>query len=160
MGGMMDLEITPEVMLSEGPVDPGVVTEATRRFASDGRFGGIASFTGIVRADETGEGRVRAIEFTAYQEMAETGLRELINRVVDESLAAGSENAGPVRVHLEHALGEVAVGEAPVIIVVATGHREEAFAICRGILEALKQEIPIYGKELLEGEGYRWKKNR
>lgn len=156
----LDLILTPEVILREGARPVSLLSQLSGRFASDSRIGGIATFAGIVRADEIDGRRVRAIEFSAYREMAEPALRELVSRVAAESLARREGEGGPVRVHLEHALGEVAVGEAPVVIVVGTGHREEAFSICRGILEALKKEIPIYGKELFDEDGYRWKENR
>jgi molybdopterin synthase catalytic subunit len=65
-----------------------------------------------------------------------------------------------VRIYAEHALGVVEVGEAPILIVAGAGHRPAAFEACRSVLEALKSEIPIYGKELFEGSGHRWKENR
>jgi molybdopterin synthase catalytic subunit len=140
--------------LHEGPVPHGKVGEVASSYSSDPAIGGVASFCGLVRADETPQGRVAAIEFTAQTAIAERHLAALIRRI-----AAGYES-GALRVHLEHALGTVPAGESPLLIVVGAVHREEAFGVCRDVLEALKAEVPIYGKELTEGGGHRWKVNR
>jgi molybdopterin synthase catalytic subunit len=47
-----------------------------------------------------------------------------------------------------------------VLIVVGTSHRPEAFQLCRDILEVLKREVPIYGKEIAESGSHAWKVNR
>ena len=61
---------------------------------------------------------------------------------------------------LEVALGRVVVGEIPLLILVGAAHRREAFAVCETLLERLKTEVPLFGKELTSGPGYRWKQNR
>ena len=153
----MDISVLPERHLHEGPLPPSRVAEVQASFAADSRIGGIVSFAGLIRADKTPEGRVRAIDFTAYEEMAEPGIREMAERIARE---VAEKHGGPVRIYAEHALGLVEVGEAPILIVAGAGHRPAAFELCRSVLEALKSEIPIYGKELLEGSGHRWKENR
>lgn len=158
----MDLELSPEELFRNGAVPPERLTEITRQWAEDSRIGGIVSFAGVVRADETAEGTVAAIEFTAYEEMARETSREMVERIARQvaERAAPENTPSVLKIHLEHALGTVAVGELAVVIVAAAGHRPEAFAFCRQVLEELKAEIPIYGKELFQGEGHRWKQNR
>ena len=48
---------------------------------------------------------------------------------------------------LEHAKGYVPVGEISILIAVGSGHRDEAFKICRYILEEIKHQSPIWKKE-------------
>lgn len=152
----MDIEVLPQRHLQKGPLPPDRVAELHATWAEDPRIGGIVSFAGLIRADETAEGRVRAIEFSAYEEMAEPGIREMANRIARE---IAERHGGPVKIYAEHALGLVEVGEAPILIVAGAGHRPAAFELCRSVLEALKSEIPIYGKELFESSGHRWKRN-
>lgn len=153
----MEIEITPEHHLHHGPLPPDRTSQIVAAWARDSRIGGVVSFAGVVRADETEEGAVSSIEFSAYQEMAEPGIRAMAERVAWE---VGEKHGGPIRLYAEHALGPVRVGEIPIVIVAGAGHRPAAFELCRSVLEALKSEIPIYGKELFEGSGHRWKENR
>ena len=50
-------------------------------------------------------------------------------------------------IFLEHAKGYVSVGEISILIAVSSGHRDEAFKICRFILEEIKHKSPIWKKE-------------
>jgi molybdopterin synthase catalytic subunit len=149
-----ELIVEPAEFLRDGPVPHARISAVTSRWADDHRVGGVVSFAGVVRADETPERPVTAIDFTAHRTMAQRSLADLVER------RAGSYESAVLRVYLEHALGRVAVGESPLVIVVAAAHRPEAFGLCRDILEALKAEVPIYGKELTEGGGHQWKVNR
>ena len=51
------------------------------------------------------------------------------------------------KIFLEHAKGYTSVGEISILIAVGTGHRDEAFKICRYILEEIKHQSPIWKKE-------------
>lgn len=142
-----------ESFLIEGGVPLESLSEVLRLWSGDPEVGAHSLFLGQVRADRHPEGEVTAIEFSAHRHMAERALRALIPRV------AAEHTVEAVRVYLQHGLGLIPVGGIAVIVAVASGHRAEAFAICRGILEALKNEVPIYGRELLGGDDYRWKVN-
>ena len=149
-----ELILEPEQFLTDGALPPDRVSSVLTRWSADDRVGGVASFAGLVRADETPEGRVSAIEFTAHRSMAERSIREIVER------AAAAYESPVLRVYVEHALGLVAVGEIPIVIIAGASHRPEAFGLCRDLLEALKSEVPIYGRELTEGGGRQWKVNR
>jgi molybdopterin synthase catalytic subunit len=140
--------------LTRDPIPQTTVDTVSEEFRADSRIGAVVSFQGVVRADDIAEGRVTAIEFSAHEEMAERAIGGLLARAVAEI----SQPA--VRVYLRHALGTIPVGGIPIVIVVGTGHRREAFKLCSDILEALKSEVPIYGKELTDGGDYAWKRNR
>jgi molybdopterin synthase catalytic subunit len=149
-----ELVLEPQELLVDAPIPPSRIHEVITGWSDDSRIGGVVSFAGLVRADETPEGPVTAIEFTAHRSMATQSMRDLVERTAE------TYDTSFFRVFLQHALGRVEVGEAPVIIVVGAGHRPEAFGLCRDILETLKAEVPIYGKELTEGGGQQWKVNR
>ena len=55
----------------------------------------------------------------------------------------------------EHRLGTVALSEASVAVAVSAAHRGEAFAGAREIIDRIKEEAPIWKKEI-EGGKERW----
>ncbi len=148
------VSIEPNAFLTDGVLTQLSVKSVTDAWKRDSRLGAVVSFAGVVRGDTVDGAPVAAIEFTAHREMAEKSIGSLIDRLVGET------SSEIIRVYVQHALGRVSRGEIPIIIVVGTSHRREAFDLCSGILEALKQEVPIYGKELTDSGGHSWKENR
>ena len=75
------------------------------------------------------------------------------NSICEMAINEFDKNA---KIFLEHAKGFVPVGEISIIIAVGAGHRDEAFKICRYILEEVKHQSPIWKKEhYIEGtEGW------
>jgi len=51
------------------------------------------------------------------------------------------------RIAIVHRLGKVPVGEASVVIAVSSAHRNEAFEVCRFLIDSLKKEVPIWKRE-------------
>lgn len=101
--------------------------------------GGTCLFLGTVRNGPE-EAGVAAIEYTAYDDMAETEL----NRIV----ADARERWPGARIALRHRLGHVAVGEPSIAIVAAAPHRAQAFEACRYVIEEVKRCLPVWKKEL------------
>src|SRR5687768_9115605 len=99
--------------------------------------GGVVSFLGTVRDHHEGRA-VRGLEYSAYDQMAEEVCREIL-------LEAAAR--WPVRVTLRHRLGDLAIGDVAVAVVAAGGHRDEAFAASRYVIEELKRRVPIWKKE-------------
>ncbi len=104
--------------------------------------GGIVLFDGIVRDDGC-----EFLELEAYEEAAVAELERIA--------AEAAERHGLAYVAVVHRTGRLAIGENILVIVAAAGHRAEAFAACRGILEAIKAGVPIWKKEL-GPHGDRW----
>lgn len=101
--------------------------------------GGIATFSGHVRRYSRGQD-IDFLDYEAYEPMALRALETIIDRL---------ETATPgVRVAIHHRLGHLIVGECAVVIAASAPHRAEAFAACRAAIEALKQEVPIWKKEV------------
>ncbi|MGD0587259.1 MAG: molybdenum cofactor biosynthesis protein MoaE [Thermoplasmata archaeon] len=99
-------------------------------------LGGIVVFIGRVRPDPTPRGRVVALDYEAHLPLA-------------RSVLAGLERTartrfGAERVVLWHRTGTVPVDEASVLVGVAAGHRAEAFAAARFLIEELKAKAPIW----------------
>lgn len=55
-------------------------------------------------------------------------------------------------VAVSHRVGRLGVGEAAVAIAVASSHRDEAFTVCREVIEAIKRELPVW-KRQVEADG-------
>ena len=110
--------------------------------------GAIVTFLGTVRDSHDGR-PVKAIEYTAYEELAERTL----DRIVRELGQSGPDLA----LAIEHRLGLVTAGEASVAIVTAAPHRDAAYAANRTALERLKREVPIWKCELYADGSRVWR---
>ncbi|MCC7382122.1 MAG: molybdenum cofactor biosynthesis protein MoaE [Deltaproteobacteria bacterium] len=116
-------------------VDPAEVERAV----ASAEAGAIVSFLGTVRA-RTGVHEVVALEYEAYTGMAERFLRK-----IGEEITAQWPSA---RAAIIHRVGRLEIGEISVAIAVASPHRAAAFEACRHAIERLKQDVPIWKKEI------------
>jgi molybdopterin synthase catalytic subunit len=135
----------------EGPITAGFIAESIQRHATKTDIGGHSIFLGQVRADEVKEKKVVAIEYETYREMA---LEKMA--LIREELFAKYELTC---MHVYHSLGRVNAGEICLFVFTSSAHRRPAIEACEECVERIKNELPIWGKELLEGEGYQWKIN-
>ncbi len=112
-------------------------------------LGGICTFEGATRADsDTDHGRIVRLEYEAYKDMARSEMRRLADQALDKW--------GPARIALVHRIGAVPPGEMSVMIVVACGHRAQAFDACRWLIDTLKQDVPIWKRDIYEDGFERW----
>jgi len=97
-------------------------------------------FVGTVR-DRSDAGEVIGIVYEAWPELAEQKLvgvaRELLERWPE------------CKVALVHRHGELDVGEVSVAVAASAPHRDRAFEACRYGIDRLKEEAPVWKKELL-----------
>jgi molybdopterin synthase catalytic subunit len=125
----------PIIQLTREPLNRDTLVAAV----SHPSVGGIVVFEGVVRDHARGK-QVRYLEYEVYIEMAEQQIRAII--------AEAGQRWGVERVAVAHRFGRMEVGEASVIIVVASPHRAEAFEACRYIIDTLKTTVPIWKKEV------------
>jgi molybdopterin synthase catalytic subunit len=107
--------------------------------------GGCSFFVGTVRPDATARGPVEAIEYEAYEGVAES----VLARIADEAVARW----GVQRVAVLHRTGTVPVGGAAVIVAVGAAHRAEALAATRYCIDELKRRAPLWKREIAGGHG-------
>ena len=118
-------------------VDRRRISYAAALRALDGPgLGGIVVFIGRVRPDRTRRGRVIALDYEAHLPLARNVLSDLER--------TARSRFGAKRVVLWHRTGIVPVDEASVLVGVAAGHRAEAFAAARFLIEELKEKAPIW----------------
>jgi len=100
--------------------------------------GAIATFIGTVR--DHGRGRdVTHLDYEAYVPAAELSMAQIGDEI--------RERWGIDHVAIVHRVGSLTVGEASVVISVASPHRDTAFDACRYAIERIKEIVPIWKKE-------------
>lgn len=125
----------PLITITREPLDRAALVNAVAHPS----VGGIAIFEGVVRDNARGK-QVRYLEYDVYPEMASAKIHEIV--------AEAARRWGVERVAVAHRVGRLEIGEASVIIVVASPHRGEAFDACRYIIDTLKTTVPIWKKEV------------
>jgi len=136
----------------EGPISPEKVAKSIAGHLHKTQIGGHSIFLGQVRKDEINGKRVTAIEFTAYTEMAEQKIA-----AIREAVFARYDL---VCMHIYHSLGRINTGELCFFVFTSSRHRKAAIQACNELVERIKTEVPIWGKEIFEDESYQWKVNQ
>jgi molybdopterin converting factor subunit 1 len=124
------------------PIDAAALIAAVQTAAD----GAVCVFYGVVREDSR-QRKVRYLEYDAYPEMAEKKMRQILDEV--------AQRWPEQRAAIVHRVGKLEVGEASVVIAVASPHRGESFEACRYVIDRVKQEVPIWKKEVFtDGEAW------
>ena len=110
------------------------------------RAGAIATFVGTTRVKSRGR-VVEHLEYEAYEGMAEN--------VIAEIAAKLKERYDICDIAVHHRTGRVEIGDASVVIAVSAPHRQDALAACKDAIDTLKEDVPLWKKEVYEG-GEEW----
>ncbi|MFB6118896.1 molybdopterin synthase [Halosegnis sp.] len=111
------------------------------------RAGAIATFTGRVRArDSEEDAPTEYLEFEMYDGVAQRTMRTIESEL--------EEREGVLEVAMHHRQGVIPDGEDIVFVVVLAGHREEAFETVSDGINRLKDEVPIFKKEVTAEETF------
>jgi molybdopterin synthase catalytic subunit len=111
------------------------IAAATREL-SDPSLGGVVVFAGRVRPDRTPAGPVVALYYEVHTAPALDALRRLEREA--------RRKFGAQRTVAWHRVGRVGVGQIAVIVGAACGHRSEAFAATRYLIDELKRTVPVW----------------
>ncbi len=130
------IKISPEVLELKTCYD----------FVQDDACGGIDVFIGTVR-NNTNSKNVKKLEFSAYEPMAIKEMTKIALEAIDRFKVK--------KIAIHHAVGDLKIGEVPVIIAVSSPHREAAFKACQFAIDSLKKTVPIWKKEYFE-DGEVW----
>ncbi|MGH2350525.1 MAG: molybdenum cofactor biosynthesis protein MoaE [Chloroflexota bacterium] len=132
----------PVCRITREPIEAQELIDAVQTPAD----GAVCVFYGVVREDSR-QKKVRYLEYDAYPEMAEKKMREIL----EEAHARWPEQ----RVAIVHRIGTLGIGEASVVIAAGSPHRGESFDSCRYVIDRVKQEVPIWKKEVFtDGEAW------
>jgi molybdopterin synthase catalytic subunit len=143
--------MTKTTVFVQGPISSGFIAQSIAKHQSKTTIGAHNIFLGQVRADVHDTMSVSAIEYTAYEEMAE------------EALAAIREKAFAkfdlTCMHIYHSLGTVKAGEICLFVFVSATRRKQVYEATEAIVNWIKTDVPIFGKEIFENNDYKWKLN-
>lgn len=147
----MDISKIKNVFV-QGAITPEFIANSIAKHQSKTQIGAHDIFLGQVRAD-TLEGKlVKAIDYTAYDSMANEKFHE-----IREATFSKFELSC---MHIYHSLGTVNVGEICLFVFVSAPHRKEVFEALHYVVEEIKSQVPIFGKEVFEDASYQWKTNK
>ncbi len=135
----------------EGAIPPSFIADAIANHNVKKNIGAHSIFLGQVRNDAIDNKEVKAIDYTAYREMAEETFQE-----IRETAFAKYKL---ICMHIYHSIGKVSVGEISLFVFTSSVHRKDAIAACEEIVEKIKKRAPVWGKEIFEDENYQWKIN-
>jgi MoaE-MoaD fusion protein len=124
------------VRIQREPFDVNQEIERIKKTSTS--IGAVVAFLGTTR-DISKEKQVAKLEFEHYPGMAEKKLAEIRERAISDY--------GVIDAAIVHRIGTLPVGENIVLIVVAAGHRDEAFRACRFCIDELKRITPIWKRE-------------
>ncbi|MER7605863.1 molybdenum cofactor biosynthesis protein MoaE [Nocardioides sp. NPDC127503] len=128
--------------IRETPLDVTEVLDAL----DDDASGGVTLFVGRVRDHDGGKG-VTGLDYQAHP----SALARLAD--VAEKVAADHGVAGLAAVHRT---GHLDIGDIAVIVATASGHRGEAFAASRDLIDTLKAEVPIWKHQVFTDGTDEW----
>ena len=135
----------------DGAISPAFIGESIAKHSSKKDIGAHSIFLGQVRNDIINDKKVKAIDYTSYHEMAE----EKFHEIREEAFKKYSLTC----MHIYHSIGKVNAGEISLFVFTSSIHRKDAINACEEIVEKIKKEVPVWGKEIFEDESSHWKIN-
>jgi molybdopterin synthase catalytic subunit len=132
------------IRLQREPFD----TAAEARKLTCGRtdIGAVVTFTGICRADESGE-PIAALTLEHYPGMAEAEIARHVEQAIARWPLLG--------VTVIHRFGRIRPGEDIVLVITASSHRHAAFAAAEFLMDYLKTCAPFW-KQVETASGKSW----
>ncbi|MBN4047126.1 molybdenum cofactor biosynthesis protein MoaE [bacterium AH-315-P13] len=141
----------PKNVFKEGAISSEFIGESIAKHQSKTSIGAHNIFLGQVRTDIIDNKTVSAIEYTAYEDMANAKFHE----IREAAFSKFELNC----MHIYHSLGRVDVGEICMFVFVSSPRRKEVFKAIEFIVEEIKANVPVFGKEIFEDETHQWKVN-
>ncbi|SFE42743.1 molybdenum cofactor biosynthesis protein MoaE [Thermoflexibacter ruber] len=125
------------IYLTENKIDVNYLLD----FVQHEEAGAVDIFIGTVRS-KTSDKKVVRLEYEAYDTMAIKKIQEIVSQA--------TQQWNILKYAVVHRKGILQIGEAAVVIAVATPHRQAAFEACKYIIDTIKANVPIWKKEVYE----------
>lgn len=113
---------------------------------ADPSCGGVCVFVGMVRDHDAGRG-VRSLDYSAHPSASQQ-----LHAAAD---AVAARHPG-VRLAAVHRVGTLEVGDLAVVVAAAAGHREQAFAAARDLIDTVKASVPVWKHQRFDDGGTQW----
>ncbi|MBQ4821055.1 molybdenum cofactor biosynthesis protein MoaE [Aquimarina sp. MMG016] len=136
----------------EGPISPSFIANSIEKHQTKTSIGAHDIFLGQVRADQIDGKIVSAIEYSAYEEMAEN----TFHQIREETFSKFDLTC----MHIYHSIGTVKSGEICLFVFVSAPHRRVTFEALEYLVERIKKDAPVFGKEIFDNQTHQWKVNQ
>ncbi len=123
------------VSITHNPIDTAAVLASVK----DADCGANVLFVGTTRR-MTGKRETTRLEYECYEEMARAKMMSLVD--------AARDRWPIVKTSIVHRVGVVEIGEASIAVAVSAAHRSASFDAASWLLERLKQEVPVWKREV------------
>ena len=141
----------PKTVFKEGAISSDFIGTSIAKHQSKTTIGAHNIFLGQVRADVIDNKTVAAIEYTAYEDMA--------NEKFEAIREATFKKFDLTCMHIYHSLGTVKAGEICLFVFASSPRRKIVFKAIEYIVEEIKANVPVFGKEIFEDDTHQWKVN-
>jgi len=108
-----------------------------------GNAGAVVTFIGLVR-ERSDTGNVSSLYLEHYPEMTEASIERIVVKA--------QQRWSLLDVVVIHRIGELQPEDQIVLVIVASAHREDAFAACEFVMDLLKTEAVFWKKEISDEE--------
>ena len=112
----------------------------------DARAGAVVTFTGVVRDHDHG------VAVTGIEYVAHPSAEQVLRQIIDEFAARDGVHG----VVAQHRVGTLAVGGVALFVAVSASHRQQAFECAWGLVDRVKEVLPMWKKQFLADGGYEW----
>lgn len=147
----MNLEKPKKKSFINGAISSEFIGNAIAKHQSKTTIGAHNIFLGQVRSDIIENKTVVAIDYSAYEEMAE----QSIHNIREEAF----QKFNLTCLHIYHSIGLVKAGEICLFVFVSAPRRKVTYEALEFLVEEIKEKVPVFGKEIFEDESFSWKKN-
>jgi len=136
----------------EGPISPDFIATSIAHHQVKTNIGAHQIFLGQVRSDIIDDKEVVAIDYSAHEDMA--------NKTFHVIRENAFERFDLTCMHIYHSKGVVKSGEICLFVFVSSKHRKVVQQAIEYVVEEIKANVPVFGKEMFEDNSHVWKENK
>lgn len=136
----------------EGSITAQFVADSIAGHSVKKNIGAHSLFLGQVRADDANGKTIAAIDYSAYRDMAERAIAIIREEIIIRHQLTCA--------HIAHSIGRVEAGEICLFVFTSSPHRQAAITACNEMVERIKNEVPIFGREIFDDHTFQWKENK
>ncbi|MGO9035191.1 molybdenum cofactor biosynthesis protein MoaE [Mycobacterium sp.] len=127
--------------------DQPILLAEHQELVSHQAAGAVVGFVGMIRDHDNGRHVVK-LEYSAHPSAA-----DVIAEVVADVAA---QSAGTRAIAASHRIGVLHIGEAALVAAVAADHRQAAFATCAELVDAIKERLPVWKRQIFADGTDEW----
>jgi len=134
-----------------GPISSNFIGESIQKHSSKTGIGAHQIFLGQIREDIKENRKIIGIEYSAYEKMVMEKVEIIRENIISQYQLQC--------LHIYHSLGIIKPGEICLFVFTSSTHRKMAQKSCEELVEIVKNELPIWGKEVWNNDQISWKLN-